>query len=248
MIETVAPDIGLVGRNALVTGGTRGLGRAVTLALAEQGASVTACYREDEQAAAALRAELARLPGDHLVLRADVTTDDGARRAAEACRERSGTLHVLVNTVGTMERAALTTPGDAVLRRALATNLDAAFLVTRQVRPLLAAGSSVVNVGSAAARRGLPGHVAYTATKAGLAGLTRSLAKEWGRDGIRVNLVDPGILGGAELPPAQAAHLRGLTALGRLGTPAEVAAVIVFLAGDLAGYITGATLVADGGI
>ncbi|MEV6355510.1 SDR family NAD(P)-dependent oxidoreductase [Streptomyces hydrogenans] len=246
--ETTLPALALTERHALVTGGTRGLGRAVALALAGLGAHVTACYRSDEEAADALRADLAALPGDHLVLRADVTTEDGARAVADACRARSATLHVLVNTVGTMERAPLAAPGDAVLRRALATNLDAAFLVSREVRPLLTDGSSVVNVGSGAARRGLPGHAAYTASKAGLAGLTRSLAKEWGGAGIRVNLVDPGILGGAALPPAQADHLRGLTSLGRLGTPAEVAGVIAFLAGDLAGYVTGATLTADGGI
>ncbi|MFJ9584820.1 SDR family NAD(P)-dependent oxidoreductase [Streptomyces acidicola] len=242
-------DLGLAGKRALVTGGTRGLGRAVVRALAAHGANVVTCYRSAGEAARRLADELAATGGDHHVVQADVTTPEGARRVADECRARFGGLDVVVNNVGTMSRQPLAETTLDAWRHTMSVNLGATFLVTRLTVPLLSTGASVINLGTAAAARGLPGHSPYTASKAGLAGLTRSLAKELGAAGVRVNLVNPGILGGeVPVPPPQADHLRSLTALGRLGTAEEVAGVVAFLAGDLASYVTGATITADGGI
>jgi 3-oxoacyl-[acyl-carrier protein] reductase len=135
------------------------------------------------------------------------------------------------------------------------TNLTGAFLVTQKALPLMGPGGSIVNIGSRAARAGMPASSHYTATKAGLVGLTRSLAKELGPRGIRVNVVAPGVIDTGEeqsAPPearaAIAARTGGLSALGRRGSPDEVAGTVVFLASELSTYLTGATIDVDGGI
>lgn len=133
------------------------------------------------------------------------------------------------------------------------TNLRSMFTVTQGMLPLLSRGSSVINMGGAAAMRGVPMRAAYSAAKAGVIGLTRSMAKELGPDGIRVNVVTPGVVeddpdGGGGMPEPVRQQILAMTPLRRFATSADVAGVVLFLASDLSRYLTGATLQVDGGI
>jgi 3-oxoacyl-[acyl-carrier protein] reductase len=238
-------ELGFKGKRALVTGGTRGIGRAVTLALASAGATVVAVNREDNEAAESLRKELAELGGS--VVHADVTVASEVARLAETCKAQLGGLDVLVNNAGVHGHTPLAELDLAEWTRLIDTDLTSMFLVTQACVPLLAEGASVVNVGASAAFRGMAGTAHYTAAKAGVVGLTRSLCKEFG--GIRVNTIAPGVINtGGELPPPVAQRVKRMTALGRLGTPEEVAGAVLFLASDLSTYVTGALLAVDGGM
>jgi 3-oxoacyl-[acyl-carrier protein] reductase len=241
--------IDLSGRKALVTGGTRGIGRGITLALARAGADVLTCHRSDGEHAEQLARELKEIPGNHHVMRADVSDSADVRALAQECRARFGRLDVVVNNAGVISHEPFDRLGLDEWRRVLDTNLTGAYLVVQAALPMMERGASVVNVGSRAATVGIPLRAHYTAAKAGLIGLTRSLCKELGPRGIRVNLVAPGVIATeVELPEAVRATYEGMTALRRLGDPADVAAVVCFLASDLAAYITGETLHVDGGI
>jgi 3-oxoacyl-[acyl-carrier protein] reductase len=248
-------DTRLNGRYALVTGGTRGIGRAITLALARAGASVLACYRTPGEAVDTLAVQLKEIGGEHHLTRADVADPAAVDHLVEECRDRFGALHTVVNNAGVISHVPFAELELAEWRRIIDTNLTGAFLVTQKALPLLGSGASIVNIGSRGARAGIPLRGHYTAAKAGLVGLTRTLAKELGPRGIRVNVVAPGVIDTdverrvpAEQRAAMEARYGRLTALGRLGTPDEVAGVVVFLASDLSGYLTGETIDVDGGI
>jgi len=245
----------LTGKYALVTGGSRGIGRAITLALARHGATVMACYRNGGEAVDTLDKELEQIGGDHRLMPADVAAPEAVEKLTEECREHFGALDVVVNNAGVTSRAPIAQLPLAEWQRVMDTNLTGAFLVTQKALPLMGPGGSIVNIGSRAARAGMPASSHYTATKAGLVGFTRSLAKELGPRGIRVNVVAPGVIDTGEeqtAPPearaAIAARTGGLSALGRRGSPDEVAGAVVFLASDLSTYLTGATIDVDGGI
>ena len=246
----------LTGKYALVTGGSRGIGRAITLGLARHGATVMACYRTDGDAVESLDKELEQIGGDHRLVSADVVAPEAVDELTEECREHFGALDVVVNNAGVTSRAPIAQLPLAEWQRIMDTNLTGVFLVTQKALPLMRTGASIVNIGSRAARAGMPASSHYTASKAGLVGLTRSLAKELGPRGIRVNVVAPGVIDTGEeqpdVPPearaAIAARTGGLSALGRRGSPDEVAGAVVFLASDLSTYLTGATIDVDGGI
>ncbi|WP_250562623.1 SDR family NAD(P)-dependent oxidoreductase [Sphaerisporangium fuscum] len=243
-------NLDLSGKNALVTGGTRGIGRAVVRALAQAGANVTTCYRSDEEAAADLARELKEIGGDHAVVRADVSRPEDVDDLVAACRARQGGLDVLVNNAGVIGHQPLERMSLDEWHRVVTNDLTGVYLVLRGTLDLLGDGASVVTVGSAAALRGLPGRAHYTAAKSGLIGLSRTLAKELGPRGIRVNVVAPGVID-TDDPPGQVSEqqrrLTSVIALGRLGRPEEVAGVVLFLASDLARYVTGETVTVDGG-
>jgi len=244
-------NIGLRDRRALVTGGTRGVGREVALAVARAGGRVVAGYHRDETAAKELAAELDAIGGGHRVVRADATTEEGAELLAARCREAFGGLDVLVNNLGVDASAGLAELGHEEWSRVLDANLTSMYLVTRAALGVLADGASIVNVGSSLAQRGAPGRAHYAASKAAVLGLTSSLSKELGPRGIRVNTVLPGFVdkrdGGG--PPAQIRErLAGMTALRRLAGPEDVAGVVLFLAGDLSRAVTGAAVPADCGV
>lgn len=242
-------------KNALVTGGSRGIGRAVALTLARAGANVTACYVNESEAVRDLAAELKEIPGDHHLVRADVRSREDVDRLVEECRTRYGSLHTVVNNAGVISHVPYGELAEDEWHRVIDTHLTGAFLVTQAALPLMGEGASVVNIGSRVATVGIPTRAHYTAAKAGLLGLSRSLCKELGRRGIRVNVVEPGVIEteeAAKLPPEKYAQLqaryRELTSLGRLGAPEEVADVVLFLASDLSRYVTGASVPVDGGI
>ncbi|MFF9406850.1 SDR family NAD(P)-dependent oxidoreductase [Streptomyces anandii] len=238
------------GRRVLVTGGTRGIGRATALAFARAGARLAVAHRGDGPAADRLTAELTVLGADFTLVAADLTTRAGAERAAEAVRERFGGLDVLVNNLGVDGHVPFEKLTEDEWHRVLDHNTTSAYLVTQAVLDLLGEGSSIVGIGASVALRGRPLGVHYSASKAALAGFTRALAKELGGRGIRVNLVAPGVTETEDegLPPQLAARLTALTALGRLGRPQDVAGAVLYLAGDSAAYVTGTTIEVDGGI
>lgn len=241
--------VSLAGRKALVTGGTRGIGREITRTLAAAGADVLACYRQDGGHVDDLARELKETPGEHHLVRADVSAPADIDALIAECRTRYGALDVVVNNAGTISHEPFETLDPAEWHRVLDTNLTAAYLVVQKALGLLRPGASVVNIGSRVATIGIPLRAHYTAAKAGMIGLTRSLCKELGPRGIRVNLVAPGVIAtGADLPAEVRARYQGMTALRRLGEPAEIASVVCFLASDLAGYVTGETINVDGGI
>ncbi|HZN77691.1 MAG TPA: SDR family NAD(P)-dependent oxidoreductase [Micromonosporaceae bacterium] len=241
----------LSGRRAVVTGGTRGVGRATSLALAREGASVLACYQRDDSAAAELAAHDEWATDRCHAVRADLRTAPGRARLVAAAREHLGGVDILVNNLGTYRPAALDALSAPDLTDSLHDNLTVHIVVTQALLGLLADGGAVVNIGAGMADRGRPEHVAFTAAKAGLAGFTRSLAKELAPRGIRVNTVAPGVVEterGIDLPPPVRASLLSAIPLRRFVTATDVADVVLFLASDLAVAVAGATVKVDGGI
>ncbi|WP_020673787.1 SDR family oxidoreductase [Amycolatopsis nigrescens] len=234
-----------------MTGGTKGIGRATVLAFARAGATVVTCYHTDAEAAAELTRELKEIGDQHQVVQADVTSAEDAAGLVETATGALGGLDVLVNNVGVDGMAPLGKLDTAEWQRVMDSNVTATYLVTQAALPALADGGSVISIGSSVASRGRPNAVHYTTAKAALIGFTRALCKEAGPRGIRVNLVSPGVTEtepGAGLPPHVLERLAAMTALGRIGQPEEVAASVLFLAGDAAKYVTGANITVDGGI
>jgi NAD(P)-dependent dehydrogenase (short-subunit alcohol dehydrogenase family) len=240
----------LEGRRALVTGGTRGIGLAITRALRARGASVIAVSNAQDQVDA-VRREFAKDEGLSVEL-ADVRE----RGALEALRERAGELDILIPNAGVNTRCKALDLEDAQLRDMIDTNLYGVFVTCQVFGPALfdREHSRVVVTSSAVAIHGMDVRAAYTATKAGLSGLVRSLAIEWGPLGVTVNAVGPGIIRTPltqaymnEFPERATATVEN-TPLRRLGTPEDVADVVTFLASDDARFITGQTVFVDGGI
>ena len=230
----------LDGRNALVTGGTRGIGRAVVDELAALGADVAVVARGGTDG----------LPG----VAADVTSAADRARIVSFVKER-GPLHVLVHNAGGNIRGPLISYDDDTIERMIALNLTAALFLSRDLHPFLAAArdASVIHVGSVAGHVALPTGVAYGAAKAGLAQAARTLALEWAKDGIRVNTVAPWYTRTPLVEPVLArpeslAAIVARTPLGRIAEPREVATAIAFLALPASSYITGHCLAVDGGM
>ncbi|PRX06371.1 UNVERIFIED_ORG: 3-oxoacyl-[acyl-carrier protein] reductase [Actinomadura viridilutea] len=245
-------DFGLKGRHAVVTGGTRGIGRAITLALLDQGASVTVCHRQESAEADALRAEFAARDAGALLVRADVSREADARLLLDRAHETFGPVDVLVNNAGIITHLPLAELAEDEWARVVDTNLGGAYRMIRASLDRLARPASIVNITSAVAEHGMPNAAHYVASKAGIIGLTRALCKELGPEGIRVNAVTCGVIDGTgqKNPRGEEGKRRyaEMTALGRLGEPAEVADAVLFLASDAARYVTGAVLGVDGGI
>lgn len=236
----------LRGKTALVTGGTRGIGRAIAEELVALGARVTVVARTAEGIAEATRA----LPVAGVV--ADVADAAGRAAIAAAIGEP---LHVLVHNAGGNVRSPLVGYDDATIQQLIALNLTAPILLSRDLHPRLAAagGASVIHVGSVAGLVALPTGVAYAAAKAGLAQAARTLALEWARDRIRVNCVAPWYTRTPLVEPILAspdrlAAILARTPLGRIAEPEEVATAVAFLAMPASSYVTGQCLAVDGGM
>ncbi|WP_277058838.1 3-oxoacyl-ACP reductase FabG [Trichlorobacter lovleyi] len=237
----------------VVTGGTRGIGRAVSLCFAAAGATVFAAYLNNDDAADKLRLDAADLAGSITTIKADVATSGGATSLIDAATAASGYLDVLVNNAGIIRDGFLAMMAeddwDAVLR----TNLSPLFHCCKWgVRKMLARRSgAIINVSSISGISGAAGQTNYAATKGAAISFTKSLARELGPMGIRVNAVAAGLIETdmtAGLKQDQVERIVKSSALGRIGQPDEIADAIVFLASSKAAYITGQCLVVDGGI
>lgn len=243
-------EIGIEGRRVLLTGGTKGIGRGIALSFAAAGAQVVTCSRHDDEAARSLANQLKEIGGEHHVMVADVSTPEGVDALVEEAGTRMGGLDNVIGNAGTISHVPFAQLSIEDWHKVIASNLTANFLLVQRALPLLHEGSSVTLIGSRSAMVGIPLRAHYTAAKAGLVGLMRSLAKELGPQGIRVNVVAPGVIEpeDAPLPEEIRARYHKLTSLGRLGRPTEIAGACLYLASDLAGYVTGETLHVDGGI
>jgi len=240
----------LEGRTALVTGGTRGIGLAITRALRREGAGVVAIGKAKDQIDA-FRREFGEDP------MASVENADVRDRAAlEAVRDTLPGLDILVPNAGVNTRVTALELDDGPLRDMFDTNLYGVFVTCQVFGPLLfnRPGGRVVVTGSLSAIHGMNLRAAYAATKAGISGLVRSLAVEWGPRGVTVNAVGPGIIktpltiAYMEQFPERVTAAIEHTPLGRLGEPEDVADVVTFLASDKARFITGQTIFVDGGV
>ena len=231
----------------LVSGGTRGIGRACVEYFAARGDQVAFLYHSRQE----LAEELSRSSGA-LAFRADVGDPEAVRSALSSVIEFFGGLDAVVNNAGISQIKLFTDLSDEDWQRMLGTNLSGAFHVTREaVKPMIAQKfGRVIFIGSMWGKTGASCEVHYSATKAGLRGMTQALAKELGLSGITVNCVEPGVIltdMNRELDEETMEELREATPVGRLGTPEEVAALVGFLCSEEAGFITGQTIGIDGG-
>jgi NAD(P)-dependent dehydrogenase (short-subunit alcohol dehydrogenase family) len=246
----------LAGEVAIVTGGSRGIGRAIVELFVEHGASVAFCGRDDDAGLAAQRA----LGTERVVFhRADVASEPDIAALVAMCADRFGPPTILVNNAGVNANYDATTMTEDEWDAFFAIDLKAAWLAAKHVLPHMqqAGRGSIVNVSSLHGFVTLDGFFPYAAAKSGLVGLTRSLALDHGPDGIRVNVVAPGFVRtrlvqqsidrSPDRAEAEARMVAGV-ALGRIGDPEEIARVVRFLASDEASYVTGASLLVDGGL
>ena len=243
----------LAGRTAIVTGAGAGIGKGIALGFAASGARV-AVLELDAETGGRTAAEIAARGGEALALPTDVRDGDALERAVAATRERLGAVDVLVNNVGGTFRAAFLETREKGWDAIIRANLKTVLHGTRAVAPGMierGRGGSIINVVSIEAQRAAPGYAVYAACKAAVVSFTRSMAVELGPHGIRVNAIAPDICltEGLErlIDEADRARHPSIVPLGRAGVPADVAGAAVFLASDLAGYVTGVTLPVDGG-
>jgi 3-oxoacyl-[acyl-carrier protein] reductase len=237
----------------VVTGGTRGIGRAISLHFARLGARVSAAYLCNGTAAAELTEMAAGLPGSVAALQADVATSEGARALMEAANHSSGRIDILINNAGILRDCYLPMMSDDDWDAVVRGNINPLFHCCKWgVRKMIGRRSGViVNLSSVSALTGTAGQTNYAASKGAALSFTRSLARELGPMGIRVNAVAPGLIEtemSASMKPDMMANIVKGASLGRIGRAEEVAEVVAFLASERASYITGQCLVVDGGM
>jgi NAD(P)-dependent dehydrogenase (short-subunit alcohol dehydrogenase family) len=247
----------LDGRVALITGGGTGIGRASAIACAQEGAAVAVAGRRAELLDAVVE-EIAADGGRAIAVAGDVGRHDDAQRMVDATVRELGGIDVLVNCAGQELVAGVLDTDEAAWDRVMDTNLKAVYLLARAALPHMVAQGrgSIVNVASQLAFVGAKNFAAYTASKGGVINLTRSIALDHAEDGVRVNALCPGAVDtpllrrqfdGQDGPQGTLEDLARLHPVGRLGQPEELARATVFLASDDASFMTGATLVVDGG-
>jgi len=238
---------------AIVTGATGGLGQAIATGLAREGAAVVVNYARSAEKAEALVSRLSEMGAAALAVQADVSTAEGAEALVKAALDRFGRVDILVNNAGINRDTLLMRMKESDWDSVLDTNLKGAFLCIKAVtRSMMKARSGrIINIGSVAGLAGNPGQANYSAAKAGLIGLTRSVARELGSRNITVNCVAPGAIDAGmllELNEQQRESFLRQIPLERFGRPEDVAAAVVFLAGPGGAYITGQTIAVDGGL
>ncbi len=243
----------LSGQRALVTGASRGIGRAVALRLASEGASVALNYNSGQEEAETVAAEITAAGGSAVTLQGNVADATQAEALVDAAAEALGGLDILVNNAGITRDNLLMRLSEDDWDAVIDTNLKGAFLCTKAaIRPMLRQRSGrIVNMSSVVAITGNPGQANYTAAKAGLIGFTRTVAREVASRGITVNAIAPGFIATQmvdSIPEDLQAQIRERIPLGAFGTPEDVAGCVAFLVSADAAYITGQVLSIDGGL
>jgi 3-oxoacyl-[acyl-carrier protein] reductase len=252
-VDTLARMIDLSGKSAIVTGGSRGIGRAIVLRLAEQGADVCFSYRGNAAAAEEVVGEVARHGRQAVAHQADVTDPAAAEGLVKAALDAFGKVDILVNNAGITRDDLIMRMTPETWREVLETNLFGAFYTLKAVtRPMLRAkGGRIINITSVSGQAGQEGQANYSSAKAGLIGLTKASARELAHWSILVNAVAPGLIDtdmAAAVPAEAREALLAQVPLKRIGTVQDVAEVIAFLAGDGAAYITGQVVHVNGGL
>ncbi|MFA9472810.1 MAG: 3-oxoacyl-ACP reductase family protein [Deltaproteobacteria bacterium] len=243
----------LAGKIAVVTGGSRGIGRATSIALAEAGAFVLVNYRSNEEAAKQTLSLIEEAGGQAELVCFDVADPDSVDRGLKAAIERHGGIDILVNNAGISIDQLLLRVSPKDLDMTWATNVNGPIYCAKAcIRPMMKKRwGRVINLSSVVAESGNPGQAVYSSSKAALLGLTRTLAREYASRGITVNAVAPGFIETdmtADLSDAGKQGIIDQTPLGRIGRPEEVAAAVVFLASEEASYITGQVVRVNGGM
>lgn len=241
------------GKTAIVTGGSRGIGQAVCLELARGGANVAFCYAGNETAAQETVQAIETLGSKALAVRCDVSDAAQVGALVESAVERFGRVDILVNNAGVTRDNLVMRMSEADFDAVIAANLKGTFLCMKAVSRLMLKQryGRIVNLSSVVGLRGNAGQVNYAASKAGVVGMTKSMAKELAARGVTVNAVAPGFIETdmtAVLTDAARSAAQGSIPMGRLGAAEDVAKAVAFLAGDEAAYITGQVLAVDGGM
>jgi 3-oxoacyl-[acyl-carrier protein] reductase len=240
-------------RTALVTGASRGIGRAIATALGASGHRVACCYATDSAAAEETCGAVVEAGGEAITVALDVGDVESVDRAFGEVEEKLAPVEVLVNNAGITADGLVARMSEEAWTSVVQTNLTGSFHTIRRATPKMMRGrwGRIVNVSSVSGHIGAPGQANYSAAKAGLLGLSRAVARELASRGITCNVVAPGPIVTAmtdEMPPEWHSAMQATVPLGRLGTPEEVGAVVGFLASEEAGYVTGAVVPVDGGL
>lgn len=243
----------LEGRTALVTGASRGIGAAIALRLADEGANVVVNYAGRADAAADVVRQIEGSGGQAVAMQADISDSAAASALVTATVDRFGSLDILVNNAGITRDGLLVRMSDEDWNAVIDTNLSGAFYATRAAGKVMmkARSGSIINIASVVGLTGNAGQVNYSAAKAGLIGMTKTVARELASRSVRANAIAPGFIATEmtdALPEAVREGAQGLIAMGKFGTTGDVAAAVAFLASDDASYITGQVIAVDGGM
>jgi len=241
----------LDGKVVLVTGASRGIGKAIALLAAENHAHVIINYNKNEKSAAELVDLIHEKGLSASMIKADVSSEDEVKDMFSSIKEKHSKLDVLVNNAGIMRNSLLALTSNELFDHTIDVNLKGTFLCTRYATNIMRKQRSgrIVNISSIVGLQGSEGQTAYSASKAAVIGFTRSAAKELGRYGITVNAVAPGLIETdliKDMKPDIRDKMLSSISLGRIGTPEDVAKVVLFLSSDLAIYVSGSVIVVDG--
>lgn len=243
----------LKGKAAIITGGVRGIGKAIAKEFCENGADVLLCYRSNDEQAEKTATELAEFGTKVELLKGDVADPETAKAAVAKAKEIFGKVDILVNNAGITRDKLLMRMSDTDFTDVINANLNGSFYFLSAAAKLMIKQKSgrIINLSSVAGIKGNPAQVNYSASKAGIVGMTMSAAKELGRRGITVNAIAPGFIDTdmtAVMTDEQKAKIADAISMGRTGKPEDIAKTALFLASDSASYITGQTICVDGGL